>query len=117
MTTPKPFDPTKPVQTRDDRQARIICADRKSERYPIVALVTDEEGCETTYYYTKDGSYLMHQIRYLDLINIPKKKEGFLNIYRCGSVALHADKYLADKRSLYDRIACIKITYTEGEGL
>lgn len=38
----KTFDPTKPVQTRDGRPARIICTDRKGE-FPIVALLDYDE--------------------------------------------------------------------------
>lgn len=34
----KAFDPTKPVQTRDGRKARIICTDAKGV-LPIIALV------------------------------------------------------------------------------
>ena len=39
------FDPTKPVQTRDGREARIICTDveRKGD-WPIVALIKTSDG-------------------------------------------------------------------------
>ena len=67
------FDPTKPVQTRDGRAARIICADRKMALGTIVALVTNEDGSESHIItcgdtgrrsgYTLDGPF--------DLINIP----------------------------------------------
>jgi len=39
------FDPTKPVQTRDGRKARILYTDIKSG-YPIVALTTEPGGVE-----------------------------------------------------------------------
>lgn len=51
--TDKPFDPTKPVQTRDGRKARIICTDAASP-LPIVALVTDK-GVEYPTVFTKEG--------------------------------------------------------------
>lgn len=45
----KPFDleaakAGKPVCTRDGRKARIVCYDRKSENYPILALVENNSN-------------------------------------------------------------------------
>ena len=40
----KPFDPLKPVQTRDGRKARIICTDRKMDGFPILALIPSHSG-------------------------------------------------------------------------
>ena len=42
---PKPFDPTKPVQTRDGRKARIICTDRVwIGGAPLVVLIDTIDG-------------------------------------------------------------------------
>jgi hypothetical protein len=69
------FDPTKPVQTRDGRKARIICTDRKSiGGYPIVALIHESQSrdFETHGVYTLDGKNYPADDRLnpLDLINI-----------------------------------------------
>jgi hypothetical protein len=76
----KVFDPTRPVQTRDGREARIICTDRKG-RYPLICLVKEQDGTESCISnevsgYSRDG----HTSRF-DLVNIPIKKEGWINVY------------------------------------
>ena len=84
----KPFDiqkarEGKPVCTRDGRKARIICFDSNGGR-PIVALVTecdDEE--EMPYKYHCDGFYNCQSIPSdNDLMMLPKKKKGWVNIYK-----------------------------------
>jgi hypothetical protein len=71
------FDPTKPVQTRDGRKARIICTDGKNE-FPIVALVTVahgiEAGQETLISYKNDGRWSARpDAMPCDLINVPNR--------------------------------------------
>jgi len=39
MTTPKQFDPTKPVRQKNGKKARILCTDFNNENYPIVVEV------------------------------------------------------------------------------
>lgn len=48
----------------------------------------------------------------------PTTRIGWINIYPCGSVGdFYNSKNQADKECQPNRIACILITYTEGEGL
>jgi len=63
------FDPTKPVQTRDGRKARIICTDKKSIS-TIVALVEDENGEEGIISYLGSGTVFINGESPVDLINI-----------------------------------------------
>ena len=93
----KPFDlqkarEGKPVCTRDGHKARIICFDYNGETgdYPIVALVHYNKGnkCyERVLKYTSDG--LFNKYRDCqhddDLMMLPEKKEGYVNIY-CSQV-------------------------------
>lgn len=67
------FDPKRPVKTRGGREARIICTDRKGDRYSIIALVVERAGSEDIYYYLSDGTY--SGAPHLDLINIPHEEE------------------------------------------
>ena len=84
----KPFDleaakQGKPVCTRDGRKARIICFDFQSiENTPIVAVVqvTDKQEVIANYY--EDGQQFVDGISELDLMMLPEKKEGWVNIYR-----------------------------------
>ena len=80
----KPFDiqkarEGKPVCTRDGRKARIICFDRVGD-FPIVALTDDRE-------YKEEGVNLYDingkgSNECFDLMMLPEKKEGWVNIYR-----------------------------------
>lgn len=115
------FDPTKPVQTRDGRAARIICTDRKVDGYPILALVTQGNGSEDVLSYRTDGGFFGSKGSHpVDLINIPQKV--WVNLYRAEHRGLYtvegrywptqsAANYYAKK----DRIACIEIELPEGE--
>ena len=68
-----------PVCTRDGKPARIICFDRKSEKYPIVALVDQEEE-EYSLNYAIDGHYYTECEDPHDLMMAPEKREGWINI-------------------------------------
>ena len=76
----------KPICTRDGRMARIVCFDRKflyeGQDYCIVALIN--EGCynEAVYSYTNDGLFTPGKINKSDLMMLPEKKEGWVNIVR-----------------------------------
>ena len=80
----KPFDiqkarEGKPVCTRGGRKARIICFDRVGD-FPIVALTDDRE-------YKEEGVNLYDingkgSNECFDLMMLPEKKEGWVNIYR-----------------------------------
>ncbi len=79
----KPFDleaakAGKPVCTRDGRKARIICFDAKCNK-PIVALIY---GCnkETVLQYLENGRAFVNQIDKYDLMMLPQKKEGWINL-------------------------------------
>ena len=70
----------KPVCTRDGRKARIICFDAKGDK-PIIALV--EMGvAETPNNYPIDGKAISTKETPCDLMMLPEKKEGWVNIYR-----------------------------------
>ncbi len=69
----------KPVCTRDGRKARIICFDAKCNK-PIVALIYDCNK-ETVLQYLENGRFFVDQIDKYDLMMLPEKKEGWVNIY------------------------------------
>ena len=82
----KPFDleaakAGKPVCTRDGRKARIICFDRIDStgcNLSIVALIQCE-GTEVLQLYRDDGK--RDAKADLDLMMLPEKKEGWVNVY------------------------------------
>jgi hypothetical protein len=72
------FDPTKPVQTRDGRKARIVYTDRAGGEWPIGALVMNENNAESCYNYDINGHFLQNKSEHrLDLINILERIERF----------------------------------------
>lgn len=85
------FDPTKPVQTRDGRKARIVATDvRRSnsvDQLMILALITSPDTVyEYEGYRHQDGTY-PHVKPHLDLVNIPVKSSTWQNVYEIGAVA------------------------------
>ena len=87
----KPFNleeylanPNRKIVTRDGRNVRIICTDRKDSDFPIVALVKNEytEG-ERCMCYTKGGKfYTGSDLSDACLFFAPEKHEGWISIYR-----------------------------------
>ena len=80
----KPFDiqkakEGKSVCTRDGRKARIICFDRNWDMH-IVALVADPLG-ESVHYYLSNGRVDFDKDNDEDLMMLPEKHEGWVNVY------------------------------------
>lgn len=85
----KPFNleeylknPARGIVTREGIKARVVCTDRKSESFPIIALVDSGKKAEKVYSFAKDGKFSDGGVHNLDLFFAPEKKEGWLNIYR-----------------------------------
>lgn len=103
----KPFDleaakAGKPVCTRDGRKARIICFDKKAVR-PIVVLVEGVNGTEVAISYRLDGRRGDNCLEASDdLMMLPEKKEGWINIYKGGK--LDADYLYPSKADAVENI-------------
>lgn len=123
MQKMKPFDleaakAGKPVCTRDGRKARIICFDTINKgNYPIIALLEDK-GSEAIFYYNKDGKCNVGTE--LDLMMLPEKKEGWVNIYGeekeryCSNVIYSSkEEALNISKQLKEHITTIKIEWKE----
>lgn len=72
----------KPVCTRDGRKARIVCFDIKGSITPIIALIADEDGDESAYLFHKDGRAYDDRDNDSDLMMLPEKHEGWINVYK-----------------------------------
>lgn len=106
----------KPVCTRDGCKARIICFDAKGKQ-PIIALLerekTDEEIIQT---YSMNGRY--YEFRKedpRDLMMLPEKKEGWVNVYRSQIYDTFERATEAYKRTCNDDnyLQTIKISWEE----
>ena len=115
-------NPSRKVVTRDGRNARIVCTDRRDLNFPIIALIeTIPGGEEVTYSYTKDGKYYTAFSDILDLFFAPEKHEGWINVYRHSdgghayAGAVYDSKEDAEKRKIIDEnyVTTIKIEWEE----
>jgi hypothetical protein len=123
------FDPTKPVQTRDGKPARILATDLAGNAgsRPIAAAIMENyqsDDWEVVRRYTSEG---VSPYGGNDLINIPEEREldVWLNVYPDGQPYQHG--FLHDTRrgadnanaARSDRIACVHIKqkYHVGDGL
>ena len=76
-------NPSNKVVTRDGRNARIICTDRRDLNFPIIALIENiSGGGEKACSYTKDGRHYTDCPDIFDLFFTPEKHEGWVSIYR-----------------------------------
>lgn len=100
----KPFDLEKAkagakVVTRDGRDIRIICFDKKG-KYPIVGLLEILFDEESMLQFSEDGKYFgVADESIYDLFMEPVKKKGWVSKE---SADEHANKY---------RLDCIEIEY------
>jgi len=117
-----PFDPKEPVQFRyAPEQVRVVATDLKDDR-PIVIAVTIA-GKETIGYRHADGRVISDRESPYDLVNVPKKHEVWINLYhsidQIGGFYGFAyfTKEAADEALTANRAACVRVEFTEGEGL
>ena len=109
----------KPVCTRDGRKVRIICFDRISgdDYYKIVACVTAFDGdFEEVLFYGIDGYIVDSQNpKGEDLMMLPEKKEGWVNIYAlntCYSSKEEAEANI-DRDYEHEYVRTVKIEWEE----
>lgn len=116
----RPLDLTAPVQTREGNSVRILATNRKG-RYPVVGLVLvgDREDLSS---WTDDGRPHERIAEELpgDLVNVPQQRTVWVNVYggKIGmSTLAHPSREAAEKAAIDSstRIACIRVTYTEGQ--
>lgn len=105
----------KPVCTRDGRNARIICFDRCSNK-PIVALVTTDDREYLTEYYC-DGRISHNSAENNDLMMLPEKKEGWVNVYNnLGIITFSSKLYNTKEEAIMGRgVNCVDTVKVEWE--
>ena len=106
----------KPVQLANGTKARIICFDTKrSGDYPITTLVeVGESKYEDCRPYNNNGE-AYYKYPGSDLVMASEIKTGYINIYPHRSFCEYPTRKEADRFAGRSRLACVKITYTEGQ--
>jgi len=113
----KPLDLSKPLQTRRGEKAELVY-DRLTGDYPLAVIVHFDDGTNDVLTYTREGNLYTDADSSSNLVNVPVQRTLWLNIYKSGGEILpHPSRERADLSASDDRIACIEVTYTEGEGL
>ena len=110
----------KPVCTRDGRKARIICFDAKNTQ-PIIGLYEKNiVGIVREYlcYYHTDGRMYDDQDTGYDLMMLPEKKEGWVNIDKGGSgKIIISSPYSTKEEAIHNDNECtidtIKVSWEE----
>lgn len=116
----KPFDleaakAGKPVCTRDGRSVRIICFNREYIGFPIIALIKNGDTEGVYQFDDKGRSNIDDEERGYDLMMIPEKKEGWVNIYAintCYSSKEEAEANI-DKDYEHEYVRTVKINWEE----
>jgi hypothetical protein len=122
----KKFDPTKPVQTRDGWDVVIFPMPQGAAGYNketiFGAYKNPDLNCWYVACWSGDGRWNGSTDTEYDLVNIPVKKTGWLNIYPpceiIGVIAecscnLFATKANADVAARANRIACVEVPWEE----
>ena len=111
-------NPSRKIVTRDGRNARIICTDKKGV-CPIVALIERSDGViEETIIYKENGEVFGTTTTKYDLFFAPEKHEGWVNVYKDGdhfysSMDIFRTKEKAEALSCRSCIATVKIEWEE----
>ena len=117
-------NPSRKVVTRNGRNVRIVCTDRRDLNFPIITLIERELGegeGEVIYAHTKDGIYCNTCPTTYDLFFVPEKHEGWINVYRYSdgghayTGGVYDSKEDAEKRKVIDEnyVTTIKIEWEE----
>lgn len=75
-------NPNRKVITRNGRNVRIVCTDKKGDSYPILALCPMNDGGERLSSYLPNGKEYLNSDSYRDLFFAPEKHEGWVNVYK-----------------------------------
>lgn len=113
-------NPNRGIVTRDGRNVRIVCTDRRGLNVkPIAALITIPNGDEIIKTYWENGVETQgYEGNPNDLFFVTEKKEGWINIYKDDDIAyastdIFKTKKRAESASCSTCIATVKIEWEE----
>lgn len=113
-------NPSRKIVTRDGRNARIICTDKKGAR-PIVALIERSDSvAEETVTYKENGEFFEDSSYKYDLFFAPEKHEGWVNLYRSALNVIYAGCVYTSEKEAKEciddpqrNVATVKIEWEE----
>ena len=114
----KKFDPTKPVQLRDGRPARVYATDAEGD-YPIHGAYQGYDGTWIVGAWCTNGLCALEQImdrnERFDLVNVPEKIVQYLNVYPSNDGYAYPTREQADRAATKGRIACPRVEFGTGQ--
>ena len=105
------LDYTRPIRVKGTHEKVEILRTDLQEGWPILAIITCADGSEYARMYPRDNP---------DWENIPVPKRSgtvWVNVYEENFLVPHHSRKEADKHGTPDRLACVPVHWTEGEGL
>ena len=111
-------NPSRKVVTRDGKNVRILCTDRKLDSKEVVGLTMNNDGTESLLSWSKQGKSLSLNDSSFDLFFAPEKHEGWVNVYEEGTNrylegCICVTKEEAKRIRGYGYITTIKIEWEE----
>ena len=116
----KDYPPETQWQTRNGQQTGRHVGTLKNGHEVFIMDAGNFDYVATRY---PDGRTTSEYAHDWDLIPVPVKRTGWVNVYRSGErtysvVELHGTREAADVAgACHKRIACIRVDWTDGEGL
>lgn len=105
------------MQTMDGRKVELLRTNLKNKDYPILGIVTEHDGSETMMTWTENGSFFsISGASEKDLMNVVEKVKVWANIYD-DNAWFYKTREQADAGAGINRIACIELEYTKGDGI
>ena len=120
------FDISKPYKTRDGHSASAIRHPDAGCEHLAIGTYSNEHIRPGLWALNNGGKWAGDDNSHggwqqpdhpLDLVNVPETRTVWLNIYSSGWSYGHSSRAHADERSGGDRVACVELTFTIGEGL
>ena len=75
-------NPSRKVVTRDGKNVKILCTDRKLDSKEVVGLTMNNDGTEGLLSWSKQGKLLSLNDSSFDLFFASEKHEGWVNLYK-----------------------------------
>jgi hypothetical protein len=114
----------KQYETRNGYPVRILAIDTAigSDGDTVVGIIKYPHSTNELESWRPDGSYRESETDAApqsphDLVEVPQTQTIYLNLYPDPAAAAYETRTDADRYARRARVACIKLTYTPGDGL
>jgi len=118
------IDFSKPLQTVSGLPVRYlgVLNEGTSKETHVISICLPTDNRERLFEVKKAGDYWIacnvgYRYSHLTIVNVPKKHVYWVNFYSDDYCVEHFTKEEADNCASNDRIACVRVEFSEGDGL